>query len=67
MSQERGKIRLSPLAEGLVGAGAGTLLGLGLWHWNVISAPAIAGVTLGLGLGSWVNAWRRAKDKGEET
>ena len=65
MSREPGKVKLTPLAEGLVGAAAGTVLGLGLWYGGVISASAIAGITLGLGLGSWFNAWRRGKDKGD--
>lgn len=65
------KIQLSPGAEGLIGALAGTVLGIALWQTDVISAPAIPGVTLGLGIGSWFNAWRRAndvnKDKGDKT
>ncbi len=70
MSDTPKKVKLTPIAEGLIGAVAGILIGLFLWYWNVISAPAVAGVALGLGLGSWFNAWRRArdaaKDKGEK-
>ena len=66
MSEAPKKVQLSPIAEGLVGAAAGTALGICLWYWNVISAPAIPGVTLGLGIGSWFNAWRRAKDAAKD-
>ena len=63
MSETPKKVKLSPAAEGLIGALAGTVVGVILWRTGVISAPAIPGVTLGLGIGSWFNAWRRAKDK----
>lgn len=66
MSDPDRKVKLSPMAEGGVGAIAGTLVGMGLYYGGIISAPAIAGVTLGLGLGSWFNAWRRQKRSNSE-
>ena len=69
MSEPKKKVELSPVGEGLIGAVAGTVVGVILWRIGVISASAIPGVTLGLGIGSWFNAWRRAKnaakDKGD--
>ncbi|MEZ5953077.1 MAG: hypothetical protein R3C13_02110 [Hyphomonas sp.] len=56
------KKQYPPYVEGLFGAGIGTLLGVALWQFGMISAPAIPGVTLGLGLGSWFNAWRRQRN-----
>lgn len=66
MSEPRKKVTLTPIAEGLIGAAAGTALGIALLQTHVISAPAIPGVTLGLGIGSWFNAWRRAKDAAKD-
>ena len=62
MSEPKKKVQLSSAGEGLIGAVAGTVVGVILWRMGVISAPAIPGVTLGLGIGSWFNAWRRAKN-----
>ena len=66
MSEPKKKVQLSPAGEGLIGAVAGTVVGVILWRMGVISAPAIPGVTLGLGIGSWFNAWRRAKNAAKE-
>lgn len=66
MSEPSKKVTLTPIAEGLIGAVAGTALGIAFWQTHVISAPAIPGVTLGLGIGSWFNAWRRAKDAAKD-
>ena len=66
MSETPKKVQLSPVGEGLIGAVAGTVVGVILWRMHVITAPAIPGVTLGLGVGSWFNAWRRAKDAAKD-
>ena len=66
MSEPKKKVELSPIGEGLIGAVAGTVVGVILWRIGVISAPAILGVTLGLGIGSWFNAWRRAKNAAKD-
>ncbi|MEM1150535.1 MAG: hypothetical protein AAGI03_08240 [Pseudomonadota bacterium] len=61
MSKGDEKLALSPLAEGLVGALVGTVLGGALWLASVISPLAILGVAAGAGLGSWFNGWRRSR------
>lgn len=66
MSEPKKKVELSPVGEGLIGAVAGTVVGVILWRIGVISAPAIPGVMLGLGIGSWFNAWRRAKNAAKD-
>ena len=66
MSEPGKKLNLSPVAEGLIGGLAGTVLGIALWQTHMISAAAIPGVTLGLGIGSWFNAWRRAKNAAKD-
>jgi len=61
MSDPKGEVKLSPPAEGLVGAGVGSVLGAILHFADVVSAPAILGIAVGVGLGSWFNAWRRGR------
>ena len=61
MSDQNEQLKLTPVAEGMVGALVGTLLGGVLWLANVISPIAILGVAAGVGAGSWFNAWRRSK------
>ena len=64
MSEPEQKVKLSPMAEGMVGALVGALIGGGLALAGLISPIAILGVAAGVGLGSWFNAWRRGKRDG---
>lgn len=64
MSQPEQKVKLSPVAEGMVGAIVGALIGGGLSLAGLITPLAILGVAAGVGLGSWFNAWRRSKRDG---
>ena len=57
-------MKLSPVAEGMVGAIVGALIGGGLSLAGLITPLAILGVAAGVGLGSWFNAWRRSKRDG---
>ena len=66
MSEPGQKVKLTPVAEGLVGALGGALLGGALWLAGLISPIAILGVAAGVGLGSWFNAWRRGKRDGAQ-
>lgn len=65
MSDGSNKVALSPVVEGLVGAGIGGVLGIILSAAGLISPIAIIGVIAGVGLGSFFNAWWRGrKNKG---
>ena len=67
MTEQTDKLELSPVAEGMVGALIGAVLGGGLYFVGFISAPAILGVVIGMGIASWFNAWRRAKKAKEQS
>jgi len=64
MADEPEKLELTPVAEGLVGALVGAVLGGTLWLRNIISPVAILGVAAGVGIGSWFNGWRRSRKDG---
>lgn len=63
MSEPDDKLTLTPVAEGLVGALFGAVLGGGLWMADLISPLAILGVAGGVGVGSWFNGWRRSRQE----
>ena len=62
MKPEAPEASMTPVAEGLIGAGVGVLIGGGLYLAGLISAPAITGVVAGFGIGSGFNAWRRRRN-----
>ncbi len=64
MAEGPGKLELTPVAEGLVGALVGAALGGALWFADIISPVAILGIAAGVGVGSWFNGWRRSRRNG---
>ena len=62
MQQEPKKVTLTPVAEGLVGALIGAVLGGFLWMSDVVSLIGVIGIIAGIGIGSWFNAWRRSRN-----